>query len=117
MLCCAGALSASSLPVVTSYPDYLRPKVSFHEKFRICRSRGRSRILDKRNALLVVATLLITVTYQGVLNPSGRLWQDDNRPRNDQESITLNVESNTQNAYTTIELVVYIFLHTKQGQL
>ncbi|KAK4583642.1 hypothetical protein RGQ29_026395 [Quercus rubra] len=32
---------------------------------------------DKRNAFLVVSTLLITVTYEGVLNPPGGIWQED----------------------------------------
>lgn len=32
---------------------------------------------DKRNALLVVTTLLIAVTYEGVLNPPGGIWQED----------------------------------------
>nr|POE58754.1 ankyrin repeat-containing protein bda1 [Quercus suber] len=31
---------------------------------------------DDRNALLVVAALLITITYQVVLSPPGGLWQD-----------------------------------------
>ena len=73
----AGAKRASSLPEVT-YADYLRPKVSLPEKLRIRRSREKWSISDdKRNALLVVATLLITVTYQGVLSPPGGLRQDD----------------------------------------
>jgi hypothetical protein len=36
--------------------------------------------MKKRNALLVVAVLLITVTYQAVLSPPGGLWQDDYKP-------------------------------------
>ncbi|KAK9999781.1 hypothetical protein SO802_019384 [Lithocarpus litseifolius] len=32
---------------------------------------------EKRNALLVVAALLVTVTYQAALSPPGGLWQDD----------------------------------------
>ena len=35
---------------------------------------------DRRNMLLVVATLLMTVTYQGVLSPPRGLWQDDYLP-------------------------------------
>ena len=34
---------------------------------------------DDRNALLVVAALFITITYQVVLSPPGGLWQDDVR--------------------------------------
>nr|XP_023922315.1 ankyrin repeat-containing protein BDA1-like [Quercus suber] len=32
---------------------------------------------DDRNALLVVAALLLTVTYQAALSPPGGLWQED----------------------------------------
>ena len=32
---------------------------------------------EKRNALLVVGTLLVTVTYQMVLSPPGGLWPVD----------------------------------------
>ena len=32
---------------------------------------------EKHNALLVVGALLVTVTYQVVLSPSGGLWPDD----------------------------------------
>ena len=35
---------------------------------------------DRCNMLLVVGTLLLTVTYQGVLSPPGGLWQDDYHP-------------------------------------
>ena len=35
---------------------------------------------DRRNMLLVVATLIMTVTYQGVLSHPGGLWQDDYYP-------------------------------------
>ena len=86
----AGAKRASSLPKVTSYADYLRPKVSLPEKLRIQRSRDKWSISEeKRNALLVVATLLITVTYQGILSPPGGLKQDDPKPVTNHESNTL----------------------------
>ena len=34
---------------------------------------------ERRNMLLVVAVLLVTVTYQAILSPPGGLWQDDSR--------------------------------------
>ncbi|KAF3959079.1 hypothetical protein CMV_016070 [Castanea mollissima] len=72
MLHRAKALKASSLPKVTSYADYLRPKVGPGEKFQIRRTREQQTISDeRRNVLLVVATLLLTVTYQGMPSPSG----------------------------------------------
>jgi hypothetical protein len=78
MLLRGRALPASSLPTVASYATYLRqPKFVFLEKLRRNYFRVRTRRLDdNRNALLVVAILLVTVTYQGVLSPPGGFWQD-----------------------------------------
>ena len=79
MLSRGRALPTSSLPTVTSYETYLRrPKFIFLEKLWKNYFRERTRRLDdNRNALLVVAILLITVTYQGVLSPLKGFWQDD----------------------------------------
>ena len=80
----AGAKKASSLKVTRSADYYLRRKVSLPEKLRIRRSRQKWSLSDdKRNALLVVATLLITVTYQGIISPPGVLRQDDPNPGTD----------------------------------
>ena len=90
MLSYAGALSCSCsfLPKVNCYEYCIRkPKVLFYERSRILRktvlfferlrlliktAREGSRISnDDRNALLVVAALLITITYQAVITPPG----------------------------------------------
>ena len=95
MLSCAGALSCSCsfLPKVNCYEYCIRkPKDLFYERSRILRetvsfferlrlliktAREGSRISnDDRNALLVVAALLITITYQVVITPPGGLWQE-----------------------------------------
>ena len=76
----AGALTASSLPTVTSsHEHYLRlPGSCERKKIIFIGNQVRKRISDeKRNALLVVAALLVTVTYQAILSPPGGLWQDD----------------------------------------
>ena len=77
LLICCGALSCSLRPGI------LR-KIVFHfERLRLLIKTARegSRISnDDRNALLVVAALLITITYQVVITPPGGLWQDDCRP-------------------------------------
>ncbi|XP_050245968.1 ankyrin repeat-containing protein BDA1-like [Quercus robur] len=77
MLQRAGALLAhSSLPDY-NYSRYLRSIVSSLEESLIRCSREWGMISeDKRNALLVVCTLLITVTYEGVLNLPGGIWQE-----------------------------------------
>uniref|UniRef100_A0A2N9FUC7 PGG domain-containing protein n=1 Tax=Fagus sylvatica TaxID=28930 RepID=A0A2N9FUC7_FAGSY len=84
-LCRAKALMASSLPTVTSYADYLmQPKVKFG-RFLTIYACDVIRIFDEKcNALLVVSVLLITVTYQAVLNPPRGLWQDDYKPETNQ---------------------------------
>ncbi|KAK7843983.1 hypothetical protein CFP56_011697, partial [Quercus suber] len=71
----AGALTASSLPTVTSsYAHYLRlPEICERAKILLIGYQSKLR----RNALLVVAALLVTVTYQATLSPPSGLWQDD----------------------------------------
>ena len=76
----AGAVTADSL-------DRLPPSHEHYQKLPGCFRRNkinffgnqvRRRIPDeKHNALLVVAALLVTVTYQAAITPPGGLWQDD----------------------------------------
>ena len=81
MLCRAGALSASSLPKVASFANYLRSPIPISEKLYICFFRQRMLMSnDMRNMLLVVAVLLVTVAYQAVLSPPGGFWQDNYTP-------------------------------------
>uniref|UniRef100_A0A2N9FM39 PGG domain-containing protein n=1 Tax=Fagus sylvatica TaxID=28930 RepID=A0A2N9FM39_FAGSY len=82
MLRRAGASTGSSLSTVTTYEDYLRlPKFRSLER----RAREVANFSDgKRNALLVIAALFVTVTYQAVLSPPGGLWQDDYKPETNQ---------------------------------
>ena len=68
MLRRAGALPASSLPKVIYYARYLWSLFSNIEKIRMhCIGEWTEISDDRCNMLLVVATLLMTVTYQGVL--------------------------------------------------
>ena len=95
MLHYAGVLSysCSFLPNVNCYEYRIRkPIVLFYERSRILRNSvlfvARLRLLietaregsrlsnDDRNVVLVVAALLITITYQVVLSPPGGIWQD-----------------------------------------
>ncbi|XP_075636138.1 ankyrin repeat-containing protein BDA1-like [Castanea sativa] len=81
MLQRVGALRAPSLPKVTFYARHLWSMFSSLEKTRMhCIGEWTQISDDRRNMLLVVATLLMTVTYQGVLSPPGGLWQDDYLP-------------------------------------
>ena len=73
LLICYGALSCSLRPGI------LRKIVLFFERLQLLIKSARegSRISnDDRNALLVVAALLITITYQVVITPPGGLWQE-----------------------------------------
>ena len=68
----AGALTASSLLTVTS------PHARYLSEVATPETVVKEPLSDeKRNALLVVAALLITVTYQAILSPPGGLWQDN----------------------------------------
>ena len=72
MLWCAGALPALSLPKVIYYARYLWSLFSYIEKIRMhCICEWTEISYDRRNMLFVVATLLMTVTYQGVLSLLG----------------------------------------------
>uniref|UniRef100_A0A2N9H9Y0 PGG domain-containing protein n=1 Tax=Fagus sylvatica TaxID=28930 RepID=A0A2N9H9Y0_FAGSY len=86
MLRRAGASTGSSLSIVTTYEDYLRqPKNIFLERQLTSHAREVANFSDgKRNALLVIAALFVTVTYQTVLSPPGGLWQDDYKPETNQ---------------------------------
>lgn len=84
MLCnAARASSGSCLPRdVASLADYLRSPVAIDEKFYIFFLRQKTKITEGvRNALLVVAVLLVTVCYQAAVSPPGGVWQDNYNPR------------------------------------
>lgn len=90
MLWSAGALSPSFLPTATSCVDYLRSAVTPIDKMITFHRRQHTKITnDMRNALLVVAVLIVAVTYQAALSPPGGVWQDDSHP------ITIDNQFNT----------------------
>ena len=62
-----------------SYTLYLSlPETCERAKLLLIGNQVMKRITDdKSNALLVVAALLVTVTYQAAITPPGGLWQDD----------------------------------------
>ncbi|KAK9999779.1 hypothetical protein SO802_019382 [Lithocarpus litseifolius] len=75
----AGALRASSLPTVTSsYARYLRlPETGLLPLGNIGQLLNFNMTDESRNALLVIAALLVTVTFQTAITPPGGLWQDN----------------------------------------
>ncbi|BFG31263.1 hypothetical protein CerSpe_175370 [Prunus speciosa] len=65
-----GALGASSLPKVSSLADSLRKEMSWTEKWILCSYLSKYCMSNEnRNALLVVAVLIATATFQAVLSP------------------------------------------------
>ncbi|KAJ8760734.1 hypothetical protein K2173_017840 [Erythroxylum novogranatense] len=65
-----------SFSEITSYSDYLRRRITGLEKWAV--GAYREKVLmsnETRNAVLVVAILIATATYQAVLNPPGGLSQ------------------------------------------
>ncbi|KAJ7969021.1 Ankyrin repeat protein, partial [Quillaja saponaria] len=78
MLSGAGALGSSSLPAVTTLADKLKSDITFNERIAVSIIRNRKNTSNgTRNALLVVAVLIATTTYQAVLSPPGGISQDD----------------------------------------
>ncbi|XP_075633925.1 ankyrin repeat-containing protein BDA1-like [Castanea sativa] len=74
----AGALTASSLPTVTSsYAHYLMLPKTYERVIILIGRQLKGMTDERRNALLVVAALLVTVSYQAAITPPGVLWQDD----------------------------------------
>uniref|UniRef100_A0A2N9FU08 PGG domain-containing protein n=1 Tax=Fagus sylvatica TaxID=28930 RepID=A0A2N9FU08_FAGSY len=80
------AKPGSSLSTVPSYAKYLKlPKFKYLQVFRTLHAREMRKLSDeKRNTLLVIATLLVTISYQAVLSPPGSVWQDDSKPETNQ---------------------------------
>ncbi|KAK7818011.1 uncharacterized protein LOC112000830 [Quercus suber] len=85
MLIRVRASKGSSITTDSSYAYYLRPpKCRRLEKIRTKYARQMTTISDdKRNALLVVAALLIAVTYQAALSPPGGLQETIKKPDKD----------------------------------
>nr|POF06420.1 ankyrin repeat-containing protein bda1 [Quercus suber] len=79
MLRRAKAKSGSSLSTSNRYAKYQRLPVSSCFQFLKTDFKREIRKLseERRSLLLVVAVLLVTVSYQAVLNPPGGLWQDN----------------------------------------
>ncbi|XP_075646264.1 uncharacterized protein LOC142617346 isoform X2 [Castanea sativa] len=82
MLRRAGAKPGSSLSTSNRYPnpEYQRLlTVSYVDAFLLKNLRREMRkfTVEWRNILLVVAALLVTLSFQAVLTPPGGLWQDN----------------------------------------
>jgi hypothetical protein len=73
MQCRARFFGSLHLPRVASNVDYLKYPVQIDEKIYIV-------FLRTRNILLVVAALLVTVTFQATLSPPGGVWEDNYSP-------------------------------------
>uniref|UniRef100_A0A7N2MME2 PGG domain-containing protein n=1 Tax=Quercus lobata TaxID=97700 RepID=A0A7N2MME2_QUELO len=74
---------------VTKCARYLRSIVLSLEERRLLQVDRWAKISDdRRNVVLVVATLLMTVTYQGLLSPPGGLWQDYYNPGSSRPNAT-----------------------------
>ena len=79
MLAKAGGLRGSlhsPLGKFRTNAHYFRSTITYGEKLAINLARESKNISsDTRNALLVVAVLIITATYQASLSPPGGVWQ------------------------------------------
>ncbi|KAL3499732.1 hypothetical protein ACH5RR_038825 [Cinchona calisaya] len=73
-----GARKAESLPQFDTLSKFLSSKEGIIERFlRAFIYIEKELTLEMRNVLLVVAILIATATYQGVLSPPGGVWQGE----------------------------------------
>lgn len=70
---------------------------------------GRDRPDDARTALLVVAVLVATATYDIALNPPGGLWQDTNLSKNGTDPPHLSGTSNIATFYPVYSIIGAVF--------
>ncbi|XVE86169.1 hypothetical protein DITRI_Ditri18aG0014300 [Diplodiscus trichospermus] len=86
MLAKAGCLRSSlhsSLSKFRTSAQHFRSTITYGEKLAINLAReSKNMSSDTRNALLVVAVLIITATYQASLSPPGGVWPGDNNNSN-----------------------------------
>lgn len=74
----SGGKSANSLPKSKKMSKLLKSPISFTEHLFTKASRYRNQISDgSRNALLVIAALIIATTYQTALQPPGGVYQSN----------------------------------------
>ncbi|GLU07205.1 hypothetical protein SLE2022_241700 [Rubroshorea leprosula] len=72
----AGCLEAERIPTRQTSAESLRTKMSLLQKLQRTMTRQNNMISnDMRNAMLVVAVLILTATYQTCLSPPGGVWQ------------------------------------------
>ncbi|GLT64920.1 hypothetical protein SLA2020_373820 [Shorea laevis] len=72
----AGCLEAKRIPACQTLAESLRTRMSWSQKLRRTMVRQNNMISsDMRNAMLVVAVLILTATYQTCLTPPGGVWQ------------------------------------------
>ena len=66
---------------LTSHANYFKSPISIDERLYIyLRRRTTSISNEMRNVLLVVAVLLVTVSFQTAVSPPGGVWQDNYIP-------------------------------------
>ncbi|GKU87090.1 hypothetical protein SLEP1_g1541 [Rubroshorea leprosula] len=72
----AGCLEAERIPTCHTLAESLRTRMSCSQKLQRTMVRQNNMISsDMRNAMLVVAVLILTTTYQTCLTPPGGVWQ------------------------------------------
>ncbi|GLT43896.1 hypothetical protein SLA2020_178220 [Shorea laevis] len=72
----AGCVEGARIPAPRTLAESLRSKTPWLETFRRTMARQNNKISsDMRNAMLVVAVLILTASYQASLSPPGGVWQ------------------------------------------
>ncbi|XP_071917257.1 ankyrin repeat-containing protein BDA1-like [Coffea arabica] len=71
-----GGRSAALIPPMEVLPQFLRSREGFAERpLRLLIYMEKEMSFDMRNVILVVAVLIVTAAFQGILQPPGGFWQ------------------------------------------
>ncbi|GLT93118.1 hypothetical protein SLE2022_109230 [Rubroshorea leprosula] len=94
----AGCMEAERIPARQTLAESLRSKMSWSETFRRTMACQNNKISsDMRNAMLVVAVLILTATYQACLSPPGGVWQGNIDTSSTTEKGNIGFSSSTTN--------------------
>ncbi|GLT42663.1 hypothetical protein SLA2020_166510 [Shorea laevis] len=98
----AGCLEAERILARQTLAESLRTRMSWLQKLRRTMVRRNNMITgDMRNAMLVVAVLILTTTYQTCLSPPGGVWQGNLGDNNSSDPMPSRLDFNHSSAPST----------------
>ncbi|XVE70860.1 hypothetical protein DITRI_Ditri10aG0104600 [Diplodiscus trichospermus] len=115
-----GGLTAKATPLIAQIPT-MAPSRDCHKVQKI--NKKEDWLTRKRDALMVVASLIATMAFQASLTPPGGLWQDDSQGENgtephqagtsiiadkDQSNYTLYLSFNTTSFVASLSIILLL---------